>query len=89
VRCGTTGEGADNHQEGDGQGGLDAIAPFRVGDDRVKKATAQQRGRKFDLAMFDDDETVEDYALRMSGMAVHLTTLDEEVKDDEIVAKML
>jgi hypothetical protein len=39
--------------------------------------------------MFDDGETIEDYALCLSGMAAHLTTLGEEVKDGEIVAKML
>jgi hypothetical protein len=55
----------------------DAIVTMRVGDDHVKKATAQQLRQKFDLATFDDGETVEDYALRLSGMAVHLTTLGE------------
>jgi hypothetical protein len=39
--------------------------------------------------MFDDVETVEDYALCLSGMAEHLATHGEEVKDDEIIAKML
>jgi hypothetical protein len=67
----------------------DAIVTMRVGDDHVKKATAQQLRRKFDLATFDDGETVEDYALRLSGMAVHLTTLGEEVKDGNIIVKML
>jgi hypothetical protein len=67
----------------------DAIAIMRVGDDCVKKATSQQLRRKFDLATFDDGEIIEDYALRLSGMAVHLTTLGEEVKDDEIIVKML
>jgi hypothetical protein len=62
---------------------------MRVGDDRVKKATAQQLRRKFDLATFDNGETVEDYALRLSGMATHLATLGEEVKDGETVAKLL
>jgi hypothetical protein len=52
----------------------DAIATMRVGDDRVKKATAQQLCQKFDLATFDDGETIEDYALRLSGIAAHLTT---------------
>jgi hypothetical protein len=66
----------------------DAITTMRVDDDRVKKATAQQLRQKFDLTMFDDDETVEDYALRLSGMAAHLATLGEEVKDGDIVAKM-
>jgi hypothetical protein len=67
----------------------DAITTMRVSDDRMKKATAQQLCQKFNLAMFNDGETVEDYALRLSGMAVHLTTLGEEVKDSEIVVKML
>jgi hypothetical protein len=40
-----------------------AIATLRIGDDRVKKSTAQQLRRKFDLAMFEDGETVEDFAL--------------------------
>jgi hypothetical protein len=66
----------------------DAIATLRVGDDRVKKATTQQLCRKFDLATFDDGETVEDYALRLSGMVAHLATLGEEIKDGEIIAKM-
>jgi hypothetical protein len=67
----------------------DTIVTMRVGDDRVKNATVQQLRQKFDLATFNDGETVEDYALRLSGMAAHLTTLGEEVKDGEIVAKML
>jgi hypothetical protein len=67
----------------------DAIATMRVGDDRMKKATSQQLYRKFDLATFDDGETVEDYALRLSSMAAHLTTLGEEVTDGEIIMKML
>jgi hypothetical protein len=44
---------------------------------------------KFDLTTFDDGETIEDYALCLSGMATHLATLGEEVKDIEIVTKML
>lgn len=62
---------------------------MRVGDDHVRKSTAHKLRRKFDLAMFDDGETVEDYALRMNGMAAHLATLGEEVKESEIVAKIL
>jgi hypothetical protein len=62
---------------------------MRAGDDRVKKTTVQQLRRKFDLATFDNSETIEDYVLRLSGMAAHLTTLGEEVKDGEIIMKML
>jgi hypothetical protein len=67
----------------------DTIATLRVGDDRVKKATTQQLCHKFDLATFDDGETIEDYAPRLSGMVAHLATLGEEVKVGEIIAKML
>jgi hypothetical protein len=67
----------------------DAITTMRVGDDRVKKATMQQLRWKFDRATFNDGETVEDYALHLSGMAAHLATLGEEVKDGEIIVKML
>jgi hypothetical protein len=62
---------------------------MRVGDNRVKKATTQQLCWKFNLTTFDDGETGEDYALRLSDMAAQLTMLDEEVKDSEIVTKML
>jgi hypothetical protein len=62
---------------------------MRVHDDRVKKATTQQLRRKFNLVTFNDGKTVEDYALRLSGMAAHLTTLNEDMKGSEIVAKML
>ncbi len=67
----------------------DTIMTIRVDDDRVKKLMANQLHWKFDLTTFDDGETVEDYALRLSDMVVHLVTLGEEVKDGEIVAKML
>jgi hypothetical protein len=39
--------------------------------------------------MFDDGEIVKDYALRLSGMAAHLATLEKDVKDGKTVAKML
>lgn len=39
--------------------------------------------------VFDDGETIEDYVLRLNSMAAHLTTLGENVKDSEIIVKML
>lgn len=62
---------------------------MRIGNDRVSKSTAEQLRRKFDLVTFEGGETVEDYALRLEGMAAHLATLDENVPDKEIVAKIL
>jgi hypothetical protein len=68
---------------------LGAIATMRVSDDRVKKVTTQQLRQKFNLTKFNDNETIHDYALHLSGMAAHLAMLSEEVKDGEIVVKML
>jgi hypothetical protein len=45
--------------------------------------------RKFDLTTFNDGETIEDYALCLSDMVAHLAVLSEEVKDGEIITKML
>jgi hypothetical protein len=39
--------------------------------------------------MFDNGETFEDYMLRLSGMVVHHATLCVEVKDNEIITKMI
>jgi hypothetical protein len=55
----------------------------------VKKVTVQQLRQKFDLTTFDDDEIIQDYALCLSDMAVHLATLGEEVKDGETITNML
>jgi hypothetical protein len=65
------------------------ITTMRVNDDLMKKAMAQQLRQKFNLATFDDGETIEDYALHLSVMAVHLATLGEEVKDGKTIVKML
>jgi predicted methyltransferase len=65
------------------------IVTMRVGDYHMKKVMTQQLNRKFDLATFDDGETVKDYELHLSGMVAHLITLGEEVKDGEIIAKTL
>jgi hypothetical protein len=67
----------------------DAIVTMRVGNDCMKKMTTQQLCQKFNLAMFDDGEIVEDYLLHLSGMVVHLARLSKEVKDSEIITKIL
>jgi hypothetical protein len=67
----------------------DAITTMRIGDDRIKKAMTQQLRQKYDLAVFEYEETIEDYALLRNGMAVHLAMLDEVVKEGEIIVKIL
>ena len=62
---------------------------MRIGNDRVKKSTAVQLRRKFDLATFSDGETIEDYVLRLNQMAATLATLGEPVEDVKIVKKII
>jgi hypothetical protein len=67
----------------------DVIATMRVGDDRVKKAAAQQLHSQFDRAMFREGESVEDFALRLNGMVATLATLGEIVEEFTVVEKIL
>jgi hypothetical protein len=66
-----------------------AIATMRVGDERVKENSAQQLRREFELATFKDGETVEDFALRLTGMQASLQTLGVELEDKQLVLKIL
>jgi hypothetical protein len=67
----------------------DAIATMRVGDDKVKKATAQQLRNQFDHAMFREGETMEGFALRLNGMVATLATLREIVEENKVVEKII
>jgi hypothetical protein len=60
-----------------------------VGDDRIKKATAQQLHSQFDRSVFREGETMEDFALQMNGMVATLATLGEIVEEHKIVEKIL
>jgi hypothetical protein len=64
------------------------IADLRVGDDRMKKDAVVLLRRKFDLATFNDGESVEDFALRLNGMAAELSTLGADVEEEKIVEKI-
>ncbi|XP_072151720.1 uncharacterized protein [Setaria viridis] len=67
----------------------DAITTMCIGDDRVKKSTAQQLRHQFYLVTCKETESVEDYALHLNGMTANLSTLGEPVEQVKIVEKML
>ncbi|CAA6673931.1 unnamed protein product [Spirodela intermedia] len=62
----------------------EAIATMRIGDDRVKKTSAQNLRRQFDSATFKEGESVEDYALRLNSMASTLNTLGDKVEETQV-----
>ena len=67
----------------------EAIATMRIGDDRVKKTSAQNLRRQFDSATFKEEESIEDYALRLNNMASTLTTLGDKVGESQVVEKLI
>jgi hypothetical protein len=67
----------------------DTIKTLRVGDDPVRKNTAQQLLHEFELTTFKDSESVEDYALRLTGMQASLATLGDVLLESKIMEKML
>ncbi|XP_066342303.1 uncharacterized protein [Miscanthus floridulus] len=67
----------------------DAIKILRVGDERVRDATAQQLRRDFGNLAFKDGETVGDFGVRITTLATNLRTLGDNISESEVVKKLL
>uniref|UniRef100_A0A0A8YF23 Uncharacterized protein n=1 Tax=Arundo donax TaxID=35708 RepID=A0A0A8YF23_ARUDO len=60
----------------------DAIATVRIGTDRIQKSTLQKKWRKWDRITFQDGESVDDFALRLSGlMNTFLMLGDDDINE--------
>jgi hypothetical protein len=53
----------------------ETIKTMRIGDDRVREVAAQHLLRQF------EEESIEDYSMRLSGMVQHLAMLGETVAE--------
>jgi hypothetical protein len=62
---------------------------MRVGADKVKEANAKRLRREFDDISFNSGECIEEFALRISGLANQLRSLDDDVPDKKEVKNML
>jgi hypothetical protein len=71
------------------KGAWNTIKVMRIGDDRVREETAQTLLRQFELAMFKEGESMEEFSMRLSGMVQHLATLGETVDETKVVGKFL
>lgn len=60
-----------------------------VGVDRVRKAKAGMLKREFDVLKFNDDESVDDFCVRISRITGELAVLSDEYTEEEIVRKFL
>jgi len=67
----------------------EAIKTLRISDDRVRKATAQNLHTECEAIALHDDEPIEDFALRLTGIVQRLATLGNPEPDEKVVAKYL
>jgi hypothetical protein len=67
----------------------EAVRTMHVGDDRIRKTSAQRVCREYELLTFWEGESVEDFALRLTGIVNKLATLGDLEPDDKVVVKYL
>jgi hypothetical protein len=67
----------------------ESIKMMRIGDERVRLATAQKLRREYETLTFNDSEGVEDFAMRLTGIINQLATLGDPKPDDKVVLKYL
>jgi hypothetical protein len=67
----------------------DAIKTIRVGVERVRESKAQHLRREFAELTWKEEETVEDFSVRITGLANNLCTLGDTISDADVIRKML
>lgn len=65
------------------------IKPQRLRNDLVREMNAQRLWAEFETIIFKDGERVEDFAMKITGLATSLCSLGETVDDATIVQKFL
>jgi hypothetical protein len=67
----------------------DAVKILRVGDGRARDASVQQLRREFGALAFKDGESVSEFGIRITSLAVNLRILGDNISDVEVVKKLL
>lgn len=67
----------------------EAVKTVRVGVQRVRDSAAAQLKKDFADITFKDGESVDDFALRIVGLANNIRVLDHDVTDADVVKKLL
>ena len=67
----------------------DSIRVMRIGDDRIRKTSAQRLRRQYEELTLRDSEGVEDFALRLTGIVNQLSTLGDPEEPKKVVEKYL
>jgi hypothetical protein len=66
-----------------------AVRIMRLGDKHVREANAQKLLGTFENVMFHDDETIDEFAMRLNTLASELCALGEKVDEVRLIKKML
>jgi hypothetical protein len=67
----------------------EAIKKIRIGNDRVRKAIAQNLRAEYEAIALRDGEPIDDFTLRLTGIVQCLATLGDPEPDEKVVAKYL
>jgi hypothetical protein len=67
----------------------ETIKTMRIGDDRVREVAAQHLLCQFETTEIKEEESIEDYSMRLSGMVQHLATLGEIITEQKVIGKFL
>jgi hypothetical protein len=71
------------------QSAWEAIKSLRIGVQRMRDANIEQLRKEFDSIRFKDGETVDDFSMRLAGLANNIAILGGKVTEGDIVRKML
>ncbi|WVZ76857.1 hypothetical protein U9M48_024783 [Paspalum notatum var. saurae] len=67
----------------------ESLRTMRVGDDRIRKASAQKAHQEYEALSFRDGEAVEDFAMRLTGVVNQLAILGDPEPEPKVVQKYL
>ena len=67
----------------------ESLKTMRLGADRVKEVNAQKLLSEFEQIKFKPEETIDDFAIRISKLAIDLEGLGEKLDDSRVVKKFL
>ena len=67
----------------------EAIKTLRIGDDHVRKSTAQSLRAEYENIKLHADEAIEEFALRLTNITQRMATLGDPEPDHRVVAKYL
>ncbi|XP_072148540.1 uncharacterized protein [Setaria viridis] len=67
----------------------EAVKVIRMGVERVRVSNTQKLRRDFNNIAFKDGEGIDDFSMRISGLADNLRLLGDDIDDSEVVRKIL